>query len=199
MAEQKASETKQICPSPSIEGLVQYLSSTISLSGLIAREKSEPSIAYFILDHKEALLPVKGSEMAAGFDLFSAEHKIIPGRGRGLVNTGLRVKTPPGTYGRIAPRSGLALKKGIDVGAGVIDADYQGLIGVVIFNHDEKEFEINAGERIAQLIFEKYDSPVLQVVKSFEDVTKRGESGFGSSGTGDLPKRPAAESTEKKS
>ena len=62
---------------------------------------------------------------------------------------------PPGCYGRVAPRSGLAVKKFIDLGAGVIDSDYRGELGVVLFNFSNEDFCINTGDRIAQLDFEK--------------------------------------------
>ena len=74
----------------------------------------------------QARAPVKGSERAAGFDLFSAETVIIQPGGRACVKTDLQLAIPPGCYGRVAPRSGLALKHGIDVGTGVVDADYKG-------------------------------------------------------------------------
>ena len=75
--------------------------------------------------------------------------------GKCLVKTGLAMALPPGCYGRVAPRSGLALKKFIDVGAGVIDSDYRGKLGVILFNFSNEDFVINMGDRIAQLIFEK--------------------------------------------
>lgn len=75
-------------------------------------------------------LPTKGSPDAAGFDLHACKAMVIPANGKGLVPTGLSIKTPVGTYGRIAPRSGLAWKKHLDVGAGVIDADYRGRRGL---------------------------------------------------------------------
>ena len=68
---------------------------------------------------------------------------------------GLAISLLPACYGRIAPRSGLAIKKFIDVGAGVIDADYRGELGVILFNFGEEDFIVNMGDRIAQLIFEK--------------------------------------------
>ena len=75
---------------------------------------------------ENATLPKRGSEFSAGLDLSSAEDKIIPAGERALVKTDLSIACPPGTYARIAPRSGLALKKGIDTGAGVVDADELG-------------------------------------------------------------------------
>ncbi len=69
---------------------------------------------------------------------------MIKARGVACVATDLSIKLPPGTYGRVAPRSGLALKKGIDTGAGVVDEDYRGKLGVVLFNHSDADFESEA-------------------------------------------------------
>lgn len=80
-----------------------------------------------------------------------------------------------------APRSGLALKHAIDVGAGVIDADYRGPVGVILFNHSDVDFEVKAGDRIAQMILEKIITPEVMEVKDL-DSTLRGEAGFGSTG-----------------
>lgn len=81
----------------------------------------------------------------------------------------------------IAPRSGLAWKHSIDVGAGVIDADYRGPVGVVLFNHSEVDFEVKAGDRIAQLIVQKIVTPDVEKVDDL-DSTVRGSGGFGSTG-----------------
>jgi dUTP pyrophosphatase len=129
----------------------------------------------------QATIPTPGSDLAAGLDLSSAQTLTIPQGGRALVATDLSVACPPGTYARIAPRSGLALKHGIDVGAGVIDADYRGPVGVILFNWGDKEFEIQQGDRIAQLILEQIVIPDIQVVDEL-CVTERGEGGFGSTG-----------------
>ena len=96
-----------------------------------------------------------------------------------LVKIGLSLAMPSGCYGRIAPLSGLALKKFIDVGAGVVDADYRGELGIVLFNFSDTDFQINMGDKVAQLIFEKIKTPVLKEVDSLED-TDRGNKGFGS-------------------
>jgi dUTP pyrophosphatase len=88
-----------------------------------------------------AQLPVRGSALAAGYDVSSAEDTEIPARGKALVSTGLVVAVPEGTYGRVAPRSGLAWKHFIDVGAGVIDADYRGELKVLLFNHSDVAFK----------------------------------------------------------
>lgn len=71
----------------------------------------------------------------------SAEDGVIPARGHGLIKTDLAIAAPPGTYGRVAPRSGLAVKHGIATGAGVVDEDYRGALGIVLFNHSDTEFK----------------------------------------------------------
>ena len=90
-----------------------------------------------------AILPVRGSPLAAGFDLAAAYDTVITAHGKGIVKTDLAMKIPTSCYGRIAPRSGLAWKKHIDVGAGVIDADYRGNVGVVLFNHGDEDLVIH--------------------------------------------------------
>ncbi|KAH0946519.1 hypothetical protein HN011_006546 [Eciton burchellii] len=129
----------------------------------------------------KAFAPVKGSEYAAGYDLRSAYKYVISAHGKELVKTDLQIEVPPGTYGRVAPRSGLAWKNHIDVGAGVIDADYRGNLGVVLFNHSNVDFEIAPGDRIAQLICEKITYAKIEEVESLND-TNRGTKGFGSTG-----------------
>ena len=89
---------------------------------------------------------------------------------------------PEGNYGRIAPRSGLAAKHSIDVGAGVIDSDYRGEVKVLLFNLSDTDFEVKPGDRIAQLIIEKYTMTEIQEVEGKLDDTVRGEGGFGSTG-----------------
>ncbi|CAD7085909.1 unnamed protein product [Hermetia illucens] len=130
----------------------------------------------------KAHVPVKGSAKAAGFDLKSAYDYVIPAHGKEIVKTDIQVQLPEGCYGRVAPRSGLAAKNFIDVGAGVIDEDYRGNVGVVLFNHSDKDFEVKSGDRVAQLICERIFYPTLVEEKSL-DKTPRGEGGFGSTGT----------------
>jgi dUTP pyrophosphatase len=84
-------------------------------------------VKLFIKKVKEdAIVPKRGSLYAAGYDLYAAEEKIVPSKGKALIRTGLIMAIPHGNYGRVAPRSGLALKNFIDVGAGVVDSDYRG-------------------------------------------------------------------------
>ena len=130
----------------------------------------------------KAVIPTKGTALAAGYDLSSAQQLTIPVNGRALVQTDISLSVPKGTYGRIAPRSGLAVKHGITTGAGVIDADYTGPIGIVLFNHGDQDFQIKEGDRIAQLILEQVaNKPVIQVQELTH--TTRGDKGFGSTGS----------------
>jgi len=95
------------------------------------------------------VLPKRGSDLAAGYDIHALSPTTIPARGKALVSTGLSFAIPPGNYGRIAPRSGLAVKNFIDTGAGVIDADYRGEVKILLFNFGDKDFEVKAHDRIA--------------------------------------------------
>jgi dUTP pyrophosphatase len=133
---------------------------------------------------EKAKIPVRGSEFAAGLDLSSAVDVTIKAGERAIVATDLSIACPAGTYARIAPRSGLAAKYGIDVGAGVVDADYRGPVGVILFNFGKDDFEIKQGDRIAQLILEQILMPEIVEVGKDEKLpeTERGAAGFGSTG-----------------
>ena len=119
----------------------------------------------------------------------------MPARGKALIGTGLAFSIPVGNYGRIAPRSGLAVKNSIHVGAGVVDADYRGEVKVLLFNHSDVEFSINEGDRIAQMIIEKYTLTELAEVENLGE-TERGAGGFGSTGVSEGVKKPAAAAAE---
>ncbi len=129
-----------------------------------------------------ATIPSRATPGSAGYDLFSAEGYVILPQHRVVVSTGIQVALPEGTYGRVAPRSGLAVKHGLDVGAGVVDPDYTGELKVVLFNHDPKQtFIIRPGYRIAQLVLESYVVAEVEEV-SIDASTDRGSGGFGSTG-----------------
>ncbi|NXF77212.1 DUT protein, partial [Sclerurus mexicanus] len=130
---------------------------------------------------ENAFAPSRGSARAAGYDLYSAYDCVIPPMEKAVVKTDIQIALPSGCYGRVAPRSGLAAKHFIDVGAGVIDEDYRGNIGVVLFNFGKETFEVKKGDRIAQLICERIYYPELEEVEALDD-TERGEGGFGSTG-----------------
>lgn len=107
--------------------------------------------------------PTRGSAFAAGYDLYASKATTIPARDRVLVDTDISIAVPEGTYGRVAPRSGLAVKHGIDTGAGVIDADYRGPVKVLLFNLSETDFEVQVGDRIAQIIVERVSGFLLEM------------------------------------
>jgi len=154
-------------------------------------QRIEPSGNLIVKKLSEfAKLPVRGSTLAAGYDLAAAQPCIIPAHGKGLVKTDLAIIVPEGCYGRIAPRSGLAWKNFIDTGAGVIDADYRGNVGVLLFNHADTDFNVERGDRVAQLILERIYLPEVQEVAELDD-TARGGGGFGSTGVQGVP--PAAD------
>jgi dUTP pyrophosphatase len=132
------------------------------------------------LNFENAVIPQRSSEEAAGFDLYSYEDgEILPNETK-LFDTGISFKVPKGTYGRIAPRSGLS-KKGLMVNAGVIDRDYTGPVKVMLHNLGNKSYVINKDDRIAQLIIEKIETPKVILLDKLEE-TERGEGGFGSTG-----------------
>ncbi|ORY81665.1 dUTP diphosphatase [Neocallimastix californiae] len=114
-------------------------------------------------------------------DLRSAYDEVIPPNSRKLVKTDIAIKIPRDCYGRIAPRSGLAFKHFIDLGGGVVDSDYRGNVGVIMFNFGEKEFVVKKGDRIAQLILERIYIPEVVEVDELDETT-RGAGGFGSTG-----------------
>ena len=125
--------------------------------------------------------PVKSSSKAAGYDLSSAHNDVIPAGSRKLIQTDLAMTVPSGTYGRITPRSGLALKHSIDIGAGVIDKDYTGPVGILMINHGTQDFIIQTGDRIAQLILECIVDTQIVITQNLTD-SSHGNKGFGSTG-----------------
>lgn len=128
----------------------------------------------------DAQVPHRESPGAAGYDLFSTEnHVVLPGK-RAVVGTGIAMELPDGVYGRVAPRSGLSVKHGIHIGAGVVDPDYRGEVKVVVFNLGSEPYVIKPGYRIAQLILERF--LMDQVVVGNLSDTQRGDGGFGSTG-----------------
>ncbi len=131
-----------------------------------------------------AHIPQKAHEDDAGFDLYASEDFTLKAHGFGCVPTALAIELPEGFEAQVRPRSGLAAKFGVTVlnAPGTIDAGYRGEVKVILINHGERDFEITAGMRIAQLIV----SPVVRARFVEADTlaeSLRGEGGFGSSGT----------------
>ena len=129
-----------------------------------------------------AKTPTQGTQFSAGYDLYAAEEIVVPRLGRKLIKTNVSMAIPMNHYGRIAPRSGLAYKNGIDVLAGVIDSDYRGDIGVILYNTDNNlDFAVKTGDKIAQIIIESCST--INFVKTENlPATKRGEGGYGHTG-----------------
>ena len=126
-------------------------------------------------------LPEYGSQAAAGADLRASEALVIPPGGRAAVPTAVRLEIPPGHAGLVWPRSGLAVRHGIDTLAGVIDSDYRGELKVVLVNHGDQPFAIAAGDRIAQLLVQRIDRATFRAADAVGD-SGRGSGGFGSTG-----------------
>ena len=131
---------------------------------------------------ENATIPTQGTKFAAGYDLYAAEDEVVVCGTRKLIKTNISMEITPGYYGRIAPRSGLAYKSGIDVLAGVIDSDYRGDIGIILYNTDKNiDFVVKKGDRIAQIIFEACYTATLNNVENLDNTLRQG-GGFGSTG-----------------
>jgi dUTP pyrophosphatase len=128
-------------------------------------------------------LPSRQTQGSAGFDLCAAADTVVPAHGFGSVGTGLAVELPDRTEAQVRPRSGLAAKHGIGVlnSPGTIDSDYRGEIRVVLFNTSDRDFRIQRGDRIAQLVFSVLTDVELVETDSLSE-TGRGPGGFGHTG-----------------
>ena len=131
-----------------------------------------------------ATAPSRAHETDAGFDLHADEDLVIAPGEYTLVRCGFAMALPEGYAGLVCPRSGLAGKKGVTVlnAPGVIDAGYRGETRVILINHSDVPFEVNVGDRIAQLVITPFIAPTFVEAKVTEDETDRGVNGFGSTG-----------------
>lgn len=163
------------------------------------------SILHFMRYRSDAFTPTKGTVLSAGFDLHTPDAFCIPGKNiyliymfhvlnnvitfiflliggtSSLISLGIGVQVPFGSYGRLAPRSSLSLQ-GIDVGAGVIDADYRSELKVLLINRGKINYYARRGDRICQLIVTKIQYPVLKEVTEIPLSAGQGRGGFGSTG-----------------
>lgn len=132
----------------------------------------------------DAIIPQRAEPGSAGYDLTSVVDTTILPHSQCIVDTGLIFEFPSDCYARVAPRSGLAAKNSIDVLAGVVDSSYRDTIKVILYNHSDISFQVKVGNRIAQLIFEKIHTPVLEIVSDINELSSsdRGVGGFGSTG-----------------
>ena len=134
---------------------------------------------------QDAEVPVRATNGAAGFDIHAHLERndgyvCVKGGNYEVIDTAIAVAIPEGYVGLILPRSGWAVKNGIDKMAGVIDSDYRGEIKVILTKHDDGVFIVNHGDRIAQLVVVPFVGE-SEVVEDLDD-TKRGANGFGSTG-----------------
>ena len=141
----------------------------------------EPGNLKIKLNSEKATTPTRGTPDSAGLDFYSAENAVIAAGKHKLIHTDISMEIPKGHYGKLSARSGLALKNRIDVKAGVIDSDYRGEIGIILENNGNEDFDINIGNRIAQMVILKCPNMTIDVTDSLVE-SDRGASGFGSTG-----------------
>lgn len=138
-----------------------------------------------IINKSNNELPAYETSASAGLDLraFIPESITLLPLERKLIKTGLFLEIPEGYEAQVRPRSGLALKNGITVlnSPGTIDADYRGEVGVILVNISQDNFEINTGDRVAQMVFAKVKQAKWILSEELSE-TERGEGGFGSTG-----------------
>ena len=136
-----------------------------------------------IINKSQHPLPKYQTALSAGMDLYAnlQETLTLKSMERKLIPTGLFIELPDGYEAQVRPRSGLAIKNGISVlnAPGTIDADYRGEIGVILVNLSTEDFNINNGDRIAQMVIAKYETAEWQEVAEINE-TERGAGGFGS-------------------
>ncbi|CEN88993.1 deoxyuridine 5'-triphosphate nucleotidohydrolase [[Clostridium] sordellii] len=133
--------------------------------------------------NEKAIIPFQAHEGDAGIDLFSVEEVTLKPMDRKLIHTGIRIQLPNNTEAQIRPRSGLALKNGITVlnTPGTIDEGYRGEIGIILINLGDKDFKVEEGMKIAQMVIKPTLSISVEEVLELTE-TSRGEGGFGSTG-----------------
>ncbi len=136
---------------------------------------------------KLAKLPTRATQGSAGYDLYAAQEVVIKPQQQRLISTDLALRIPPGYYGRIASKSGIALCFQIDVHAGVVDSDYRGNVRVLLHNRSSKTpYKVELGAAVGQIIFEKIANPIMVEVENL-DATNRGDKGFGEASKKQMP------------
>lgn len=130
---------------------------------------------------EQAIAPKVSQSGDVAADLHAAAPAVVPARGRAMVATGLALELPPGFRARIHSRSGLSLKHGIEAGAGLIDNSYRHPIGVLLYNFSDVDYDIQPGDRIAQICIERYHEPLFVEVESVQATDRT--AGWGSSGS----------------
>jgi dUTP pyrophosphatase len=131
----------------------------------------------------DVISPCKSYPGSAGYDICSIESVTIEPGSRRLIATGISLEVPEYYYVRVAPRSGLSVR-GIDIGAGVVDSSYRGEVKVLLINNSKESYNVQEGDRIAQLIMERCGNAEITILQEYDELSmsERGENGFGSSG-----------------
>jgi dUTP pyrophosphatase len=135
----------------------------------------------FSKTHDDAILPQKNHKDDAGWDLFSVDGIIVPSKGKAVVPVGLKLAhLEQGYWIKVSSRSGLSFKHGVLAHPGVIDNGYRGDLGVLLYNFSDTDYQVNKGDRVAQLVLQFN----IDIDAGWGDVqdTDRGDKGFGSSG-----------------
>lgn len=128
-----------------------------------------------------AKMPTKAHPTDAGFDLYARDSQVVGAKDSATFDTGVHIELPVGHVGMLKSKSGLNVRYGI-TSEGVIDAGYTGSIVVKLYNHSGRDYKVNAGDKISQLVILHLSNVgELDVVESFPE-TERGSNGFGSSG-----------------
>ena len=160
---------------------VSDLTITTDNDNVIVKNKNIVSTVEVKIISDYGIIPKYQTSGSSGVDLHSTENKTVKAGETVLIKTGLKISMPEGVEAQIRPRSGLALKKNVGAVFGTIDSDYRNYIGVIFHNFGNEDYEVNKGDRIAQMVF----SPVIKVyfktVKELDETT-RGDGGFGSTG-----------------
>lgn len=151
----------------------------------VARKENYIQMEIRIVNRSRHSLPQYATAQSAGVDLRAnvAEPVILPPMGRALIPTGLFLQLPDGWEAQVRPRSGLAIKNGVTVlnSPGTIDADYRGEVGVVLINLSTEDFVVEDGDRIAQMVFARFEKGEFVEVEALDE-TERGAGGFGHTG-----------------
>ena len=135
-----------------------------------------------IKTHPDAKLPHRAHDSDSGYDVYSVEDVVVPGRGSVVVPVGLKLAyITPGYWFRVEPRSGLGFKHNIQPHLGIIDNGYRGDLGIKLYNFSDANITLTKGSRIAQLILYPHITATISETDEVDD-TERGESGFGSTG-----------------
>lgn len=130
-----------------------------------------------------AIIPTRGSEQAAGYDLYTTSDVVLWPHSMALVPSGIAMEIPEGYFGGLYPRSGLSTRNGVRLAncVAVIDSDYRGEIGLPLYNDSDTKQIIESGTRVAQIVFQPYSQASFDEVEDLSN-TDRGRGGFGSTG-----------------